>query len=133
SRGQKKHTISTPDMIPKGSEGTLKKGYRISMLLRAFGLSCALVLAGATMSQAGPWADAGDRQLRSDIELLAQHGLIRGPITTWPLPWKQINARLTLDNGRPLPPHVASALARVRDKMPNEGDFGRVKLALEAR
>lgn len=120
-------------MIPKGSEGTLKKGYRISMLLRAFGLSCALVLAGATMSQAGPWADAGDRQLRSDIELLAQHGLIRGPITTWPLPWKQINARLTLDNGRPLPPHVASALARVRDKMPNEGDFGRVKLALEAR
>ncbi|RMF12326.1 MAG: capsule assembly Wzi family protein [Alphaproteobacteria bacterium] len=82
---------------------------------------------------AGPWAEAGDRQLRNDIEILAQFGLIRGPITTWPLPWAQISSRLKADTGKPLPPHVRMALARVRAKMPSARDFGRPLLKTEAR
>jgi hypothetical protein len=83
---------------------------------------------------AGPWAEAGDRQLRGDLELLARYGLVRGPITAWPLPWAQISARLQEENAtRPLPAHVRSALYRVQAKMPDESDFGRPKLGLDAR
>lgn len=90
-----------------------------------------VVLSGG--SWAGPWAEPGDRQLRNDIEILAQHGLIRGPITTWPLPWAQISSRLRADTGKPLPAHVRMALARVRSKMPSSGEFGRPVIKAEAR
>jgi len=84
-------------------------------------------------AEASPWAEAGDRQLRNDIEILAHFGLIRGPITTWPLPWAQITDRLNADTGKPLPPHVRMALARVRSKMPSGEDFGRPIIKAEAR
>lgn len=94
--------------------------------------SMMLAAAGAVV-EASPWAEAGDRQLRSDIELLARHGLIRGPITTWPIPWAQISSRLTFDPGYALPANVEMALARVRDKMPRETDFGRPLLGVDLR
>lgn len=99
------------------------------LYLFAFLISLACPLAVA----AGPWAEPGDRQLRNDIEILARHGLIRGPITTWPLPWAQISARLDQDSGDALPPHVRMALARVRAKMPSSADFGRPVIRTEAR
>lgn len=46
-------------------------------------LALSLIAGTATAS---PWADVGDRTLRSDIEMLAAHQLIDGPITTWPIP-----------------------------------------------
>lgn len=84
-------------------------------------------------AQAGPWAEAGDRQLRSDIELLSQYGLIRGPITTWPLPWAQISARLSDAGEQTLPPHVRMAVSRVRSQMPSARDFGRPVVQAEMR
>lgn len=94
-------------------------------------LLAAVLLHGAAM--ASPWAEAGDRQLRSDIELLSRHGLISGPVTAWPIPWKQITARLRVDPEKPLPVSVRSALYRVYDKMPKEEDIGSPRLSLEAR
>lgn len=68
---------------------------------------------GAGAAQASPWAEAGDRQLRQDIELLKAAGIIRGPINSWPLPWAQIAA--TLDHvDAALPPHIAAAARRVQ-------------------
>lgn len=49
-------------------------------------LAAASLLAAALPAPAAPWAEVGDRALRSDIELLAARGLIEGPTTTWPLP-----------------------------------------------
>lgn len=105
------------------------------MLVRALsGLALLwMILTPVLPASAGPWAEAGDRQLRADIELLARHGLIRGPITAWPLPWAQISARLRDDPGRPIPAHVRSALYRVEAKMPREDDFGRPKLGVKVR
>jgi hypothetical protein len=41
-------------------------------------------------ARAGNWLDAGDRGLRSDVEILAAHGLVDGLVTTWPIPRGQL-------------------------------------------
>jgi hypothetical protein len=45
-------------------------------------------------AHASPWAEVGDNQLRSDIELLAAAGAIDGITIHWPLPWGSIVAAL---------------------------------------
>jgi hypothetical protein len=37
-----------------------------------------------------PWLAPGDEGLRSDIQLLADAGILRGPTTSWPLSWPDI-------------------------------------------
>ena len=44
-----------------------------------------LVTVVAGLSHADPWLAPGDEGLRSDIQLLADAGILRGPVTTWPL------------------------------------------------
>ncbi len=38
----------------------------------------------------GPWVEVGNSSLRSDIQILADAGVIRGAVTTWPLAWGDI-------------------------------------------
>jgi hypothetical protein len=40
-----------------------------------------------SQAHATPWAEVGDAQLRSDVELLAAEGLVDNITTQWPLPW----------------------------------------------
>jgi len=49
-------------------------------------LAFAALAAPLRSAEAVPFAEVGDRQLRSDIEILAARGLISGPISTWPIP-----------------------------------------------
>ncbi|MDE2163061.1 MAG: hypothetical protein KGJ53_07855 [Alphaproteobacteria bacterium] len=46
------------------------------------------------LALAGPWAEVGDAQLRSDIEVLAAAGVIDDITMQWPLPWGGILYRL---------------------------------------
>src|ERR1700678_3883901 len=46
--------------------------------------------APAAPGLASPWAEVGDAQLRSDVEILAAAGIIDGITTHWPVPWKGI-------------------------------------------
>ncbi len=39
---------------------------------------------------AGPSIAPGDLALRQDIQRLADHGALSGPVTTWPLSWGPI-------------------------------------------
>ena len=82
------------------------------MLLRAVALVPLLVALGP--ATAGPLIPAGDALLRADIALLADHGAVEGPVTTWPLAWAPILADLErrVDNEQ-LPKHVQRALERV--------------------
>lgn len=48
-----------------------------------------LIVAAAPVA-ADPWAAPGNLQLRHDIELLADAGIIRSPVTTWPLSWPDV-------------------------------------------
>lgn len=63
---------------------------------------------------ASPWTPVDDAQLRSDIEILANAGLIDGVLAQWPLPWRGLLARLRAakDLGRQ-PAYVAAAARRV--------------------
>ncbi|MEX6723063.1 capsule assembly Wzi family protein [Parapedomonas caeni] len=86
-----------------------------------FHYGCRVALAAAMLlatvvpaANAAPWATAGDRQLRDDIELLQAYGVISGPVSSWPLPWAQIAAGLDGVDPGAVPPHARAALERIR-------------------
>ena len=69
----------------------------------------------ATEASASPWVEVGNSRLRSDIELLAEAGVIDNITTQWPLPWGGILARL--DSPSALynqPNYIRAAARRVR-------------------
>jgi hypothetical protein len=72
-----------------------------------------LFLLAPASAIASPWAEVGDNQLRSDIEILATAGVIDGTTITWPLPWKSILARLGGNRLAGEPGWVQAAAARV--------------------
>jgi len=65
-----------------------------SKLRRAFTGAVAVLLLTAASATAGPWAEVGGAQLRSDIDILASAGVIDNITMQWPLPWRGILARL---------------------------------------
>jgi hypothetical protein len=97
-------------------------------------LVCALtasVLAdGATAS---PWAEVGDAQLRSDIEILAADGLIDDVTTQWPLPWGGVLSRLEKSDALEFEPdYVRAAAERVEAQARSAIGIGRVNYAATA-
>lgn len=75
----------------------------------------ASLLAG-TRALADPWLGPGDEGLRSDIQLLADAGVLHGPVTTWPLSWPDIaRDALAADQSR-LDPAAEAALSRVQSR-----------------
>ena len=82
-----------------------------SLLVR----TCSCLLIGAsTAVHADPWLVAGDEGVRSDIQLLADAGILRGPVTTWPMSWPDIarDAKAADDAG--LDEGTALALRRIQ-------------------
>jgi hypothetical protein len=79
----------------------------------------------ATTASAGPWAQAGDAQLRSDVEVLASLGAIDNITTQWPIPWAGLLDRLdskgALDG---LPDYARDAAQRVRERGASETKSG---------
>jgi hypothetical protein len=61
---------------------------------------------------AGPWLDPGDSGVRHDVQILADAGVITGPVTTWPLSWADINVSLQASDKK-LDPAEQAALARI--------------------
>lgn len=80
--------------------------------LSRLALAAALLCAGAATS-AGVWVEPGDRRLRADVELMKAHGLIKGPVDSWPLPWRQLEDAVAIAERHPLPPAVSAAVDRV--------------------
>lgn len=62
-----------------------------------------------------PLIQAGDAALRADIQLLADYGIVKGPVTSWPLAWGPVLADLEQGaHESELPAAVVNALTRVR-------------------
>jgi hypothetical protein len=76
--------------------------------------ACVLVNLGVTAAHADPWLAPGDAGLRSDILLLADAGILHGPVTTWPISWPDIARDALAADERKLHPAVAVALLRVQ-------------------
>jgi hypothetical protein len=60
----------------------------------AVGCVAAFCWLGATAAVASPWAEVGDSQLRSDIQILANAHLIDDITIQWPIPWAGIMSAL---------------------------------------
>lgn len=86
--------------------------------INVFALTGALIITSPAHSQ--QWADTGDSALRRDVELLKAYNIIRGPINTWPISWKQITKGLDNSTNDDLPAHVMRAIERVKNKSPNK-------------
>lgn len=87
-------------------------------------LALAMILAVPGV-HAAPWLAPGDLTMRHDIELLADAGVIRGPVTTWPISWPDIARDV---NGAQLPddasPALSQALLRVQSAARREARSG---------
>ena len=84
-------------------------------IMRNLIASSAIVLAlAATSVAADPWLKPGDPALRHDIQLLADAGVLKSPVNTWPIPWATIAADLDAGHDlETLDPAVLAARARV--------------------
>ena len=59
----------------------------------------------------------GDVALRHDIQLLADAGIVSGPVTTWPLAWGPITADIrAFERSAAVRPDVRDAMQRVLDR-----------------
>jgi len=65
-------------------------------------------------ARADPWLAPGDEGLRSDIQLLADAGILRGPVTTWPISWPDIARDVLAVETAGMDAGTVDALARVR-------------------
>jgi hypothetical protein len=82
-----------------------------------------LVCLAAADAVAAPWLDPGDSGLRHDIQLLADAGVLRAPVSTWPLSVGALEAALD-PAGIELRPEEQAALARVTRRLALETDVG---------
>lgn len=98
------------------------------MKLRHFLLIAAVPLALPAFSSvpafASPWAEVGDNQLRSDIEILAAAGVLDGITTHWPLPWISIVHAIRKSSLSRQPTSVQAAAARVLRRSDDENRPG---------
>ncbi len=74
----------------------------------------AILLVAAMAAHAEPWLSPGDEALRSDVLRLADAGILRGPVTTWPLSWPDLARDVEGVTGTGLDDGTAAALARVQ-------------------
>jgi hypothetical protein len=81
--------------------------------LRSMAVAVPVVLAVASSALASPWAEVGDNQLRSDIELLNTSGALHGITMHWPLPWSSLISGLEQAPLDRYPAGVRAAAARV--------------------
>jgi hypothetical protein len=90
--------------------------------MRIIGTCAMTCLAG--LAWADPWLLPGNAALRSDIQLLADAGVLRGPVTTWPISWPDIERDVVNATGEHYDAATTEALMRVRRLARNAGGRG---------
>jgi hypothetical protein len=85
------------------------------MLKQSGMTACALLLWASLVvpAAASPWAEVGDNQLRSDIELLQAAGVVEDITMQWPLPWQSLSQQLARANLSGQPASVQAAVQRL--------------------
>ena len=73
-----------------------------------------LLMLWALGARAEPWLAPGNEAIRHDIQILADAGVLRGPVTSWPLSWPDIARDVLGASDDQLDEQAAAALLRVR-------------------
>jgi hypothetical protein len=74
---------------------------------------------------------AGDMALRSDIQYLADHGIVKGSVSTWPLAWAPIARDVNAADPANLPSHLAEVVRRVRARAEQASPEGQLLFTAE--
>jgi len=93
----------------------LNRIFALHRICKQFAL-LAFVLNAVSTVFAGPLTPSGDMVLRHDVQLLADTGIIKGPVTNWPLAWGPILHDVRDADATNLSPDVIDALARIRQR-----------------
>ena len=84
---------------------------RCVLIAASLALTATLVFPAA----ADPWLGPGDGQLRHDLQLLSDAGIVHAPLSAWPVSWAEVARDVrSAGDDRARPAHIAAALARVR-------------------
>ena len=90
-----------------------RSGRRHPLTIRVWLLLLTFAVPNAVL--AGPWLEPGDIWLKSDVQLLADAGIITSPISSWPLSWGDIAQDLNAAiDQTTLTPGERAALGRMR-------------------
>ncbi len=89
------------------------------------------LLALSWNASAGPWLAPGNESLRSDLQLLADAGVVRGPVTTWPISWPDVARDVLAADETSLDAATADALLRVRREARDAQAYGFAGAGLE--
>jgi hypothetical protein len=93
----------------------------------------AITLAWSLSSVAGPGIAPGDVVLRHDILRLADAGIIKGTVSTWPLAWGPIADDIRdAGDAADLPADVWQSLMRVRRRAEREMRVGELQISAQA-
>lgn len=100
-------------------------------------LLAAALLGGAQASAGEPWVAPGNLQVRHDLELLVDSGLLNIPLSQWPVPASDISAALeAIDDARPerqLTQAQSAAVRRLSQLVSPESTGAFYELAAAAR
>ena len=95
------------------------------------------LLVGRQVSAGEPWVAPGDLQVRHDLELLVDGGLLNIPLSQWPVPASDISAALeAIDDATParqLTMAQSAAVRRLRQLVSPESTGAFYELAAAAR
>ncbi len=87
-----------------------------------------LACLAASPAAADPWLAPGDARLRHDLQLLSDAGIVKAPLTAWPVSWAELARDVrSVGDGAALPAHVSAALARVREAAADASQIGRLE------
>jgi hypothetical protein len=85
----------------------------------------ALLLCASGAADAGSFAPAGDLGLRHDVQLLADYGVVRSTMTSWPLSWNTLAADLgSVADLDALPPAIRATVRRVQARVDRATSHG---------
>ena len=78
----------------------------------------AVLLCASGLADAGSFAPAGDLGLRHDVQLLADYGVVKSTITSWPMSWNTLAADLAaVEDFDALPPAIRATARRVQSRV----------------
>lgn len=88
------------------------------------------LLSVINLVNAAPFAEVGDARLRHDIQLLSDYGIIKAPVSAWPIAWNSLSTNIASAriNGK-TPKSVINSLRRVKKRIRKESRKGRFNLS----